>query len=119
MQEASVSIALGGGYEFFNIVYGHGGLIQQWCLEGWGMVADFVRVRESICFKSKLSDEIGVVYPRKFKTEYCDGIYVANKDADNVLLSMQDAQMSTLFVLEEQTERFSKFKLLVLPRAEK
>lgn len=119
MQEASVSIALGGGYEFFNIVYGHGGLIQQWCLEGWGMVADFVRARESICFKSKLSDEIGVVYPRKFKTEYFDGIYVANKDADNVLLSMQDAQMSTQFVLEEQTERFSKFKLLVLPSAEK
>ncbi len=119
MQEASVSVALGGGYEFFDIVYGHGGLIQEWCIEGWGTVADFVRAREGICFHSRPIDEIGIVYPRTLHSGGNECIYSTNKDAEQVLIALQDVQMSTQFVLEEQVEKFPGFKLLVLPRAEK
>ena len=117
MQEASVSVALGGGYEFFDIVYGHGGLIQDWCIEGWGTVADFVRAREKFCFKSRLLDEIGIVCVPSGRGQK-DCIYLKNEAANNLLLALQDAQFSTQFLLEEQTERFASFKLLVLPKAE-
>ena len=67
MQEASVVVALGGCFEFFHILYGHGSYLQEWSIEEWGKVAEFVRARQDYCFGSKPVKEIAVILPKRIQ----------------------------------------------------
>lgn len=120
MQEAAVVVALGGCFEFFDILYGHGSHMQDWCIEGWGQVADFVRQRESHCYGSVPVHQIGFLFPRSYpEGDRLYDITSDTKDVRNTLILLQDAQFSTEIVFEDTSERFCDYELVFLPKAEK
>lgn len=116
MQEAAVVVALGGCFDFFNILYGHGSHIQEWCIEGWGRVADFVRERQNHCFRSEPVHQIAYIFGRT----YPDNIRMYDITPDctnmqNTLLMLQDAQYSTEVLFDDSLDRLSNFKVAFLP----
>ena len=62
-QEASEVLALGGAFQFFNIMYGGGGILQEWMIPTWEKTAAFCRERQEICFGAKLIPQVGILYP--------------------------------------------------------
>ncbi|MBQ8525865.1 MAG: hypothetical protein IJ460_04015 [Clostridia bacterium] len=119
MQEAAVVIVLGGCFEFFDILYGHGSHIQDWCIEGWGQVADFVRARESICFGLEPVHQLGFVFPASYPaaTRMYD-ITESCKASRDTLLMLQDAQFSTEVLFDDALDRLGEYELVFLPGAE-
>lgn len=75
-QEASVVLALGGGFQFFNHQYDGGCLVQKWAIPLWGRVADFCRERQPFCFGGKEIPQVGILMSRA-------GIYAASSGLFN------------------------------------
>lgn len=102
-QEAAMILSLGGAYQFFNILYGTGGLIQNWAVPIWEQVAAFCRERQEICWKSKFVEQIAVIYPEGYEeSEEC--LY-SPKHKDKVfgwIKALQDIQMSSQVIAEFQ-----------------
>ena len=118
-QEAAMVIALGGGFQFFNIMYGLGGMVQPWAIPLWARVADFCRQRE-FCHKAKPVHQVGVVYPmeRVAKTET---LYTRHLDAFRNTCSWNNALLesgfSTEVIFQTELEDLQNFPLVVLPKA--
>lgn len=120
-QEAAMIISLGGGFEFFNIIYGGGGCLQEWCIPTWEKVAKFCREREETCYKSTLIHETGILDNHNY-TNTPDRTPYIPKYLEGVrgwINAFQDTQHSTEIIAEHQTtkEFLSKFKLIVMPSA--
>ncbi len=118
-QEAAVTIAMGGAFAFFNIHYGFGGAIQQWAIPIWAKTAEFCRARQ-ICFKSRITKEIGVLFPSDRNQPSNAGIFTGNPGSWNLaqwLDLLQDTQYSTKVVFEYQLaeDDLSEYKTIVIP----
>ncbi|MBO7618878.1 MAG: hypothetical protein J6T06_00090, partial [Victivallales bacterium] len=118
-QEAAVTIATGGAFAFFNIHYGFGGAIQQWAIPIWAKTAEFCRARQ-ICFKSRITKEIGVIFPSDRNQPSNAGIFTGNPGSWNLaqwLDLLQDTQYSTKVVFEYQLaeDDLSEYKTIVIP----
>lgn len=118
-QEAAMVIALGGGFQFFNIMYGLGGMVQPWAIPVWEKVADFCRQRE-YCHKAKPVHQVGIVYPmeRVAKTET---LYTRHLNAFRDTCSWNNALLesgfSTEVIFQTELEDLQNFPLVVLPKA--
>ena len=120
-QEAAVVLGLGGGFQFFNILYGTGGLVQSWAVSGWKQVAQFCREREAYCFGAESIADIGVIYP---------GYYTADPEVKSLfsggawnsvrgwVCAVADAGFSCNIVYEADIGDLSKYKVLILPKAD-
>ncbi len=117
-QEAAMIISMGGGFEFYNIQYGHGGLIQKWMIPTWKELAKFARERE-ICHKGKIRREVGVLIPFE-RNEEVKTVFTpsdATRAAIQWIFALQEMQYSTKVVFEYQLEEkeLADYKLIVVP----
>lgn len=119
-QEAAMVLALGGGFELFNILYGTGGVIQRWAIPRWKEVADFCRARQALCWKAEPVPEIGVLFCHKYTDDalmFRTGEH--NHHVNGWINALQNIQLSTSVVKEYQAteEMLSRYPLLILPSA--
>lgn len=118
-QEAAMVIALGGGFQFFNIMYGGGGMVQPWAIPMWERVSNFCRERE-YCHKAKPVHQIGIICPFE-RVKIKDKLYEGNTEGllatfswNNALL---DCGYSTEFIYQTEMENINDFPVVVLPYA--
>lgn len=117
-QEAAVILALGGGFQFFNILYGTGGIVQRWAIDGWAEVAKFCRARQKYCFNAKSIADIGVIYPKYYaKNRLFTG--AAFTRLRSFVSMLADAGFSCDVVNEADIKGLERYKVLLLPSAEK
>lgn len=116
-QEAAVVLALGGGFQFFNILYGTGGLVQEWAIDGWAEVANFCHCRREYCFQAESIAEIGIIYPEYYgkNTLFTGGAF---KNLRAWVSMIQDAGFSCDVINESSPELLSRHKVIVLPGAD-
>ena len=117
-QEAAVILAMGGGFEFFNIHYGCGGVIQTWALPIWRRTAEFCREREEL-FDARIVPELGVVLPADRNASGEPNLFgTPGFEAVNQWINaLQDCQYSVKVVLESEMtpETLRCFRAIVLP----
>ena len=121
MQEAAVCVALGGGFEFFHILYGHGTRIQRWCIEDWGKVADFVRARQPICFGAGIVPQIGVIFPHDDPPPESGRVFSIGTGTERSrawILALQDSGHASSVLFEDTAaEELARYPMVVLPDA--
>ena len=120
-QEASVIVAMGGGFEFFNIHYASGGAIQQWAIPVWAKTAEFCRGR-SECFGAKIRKEFGILLPYDRNDETNAFLYLdapGKKRCEMWIGAMQDCQYSSKVVFEEDlcSGKINDYRIIVIPGA--
>ena len=117
-QEAAVVLALGGGFQFFNILYGTGGLVQRWAIPGWQQVAEFCRAREPYCFHAEDASDVAVLYPAYYRDRplFTGGAYRA---LGGFVSMLADAGVSTAVINESDLSALSRYRVLLLPAAER
>ncbi|MBR0459179.1 MAG: hypothetical protein IJJ26_08065 [Victivallales bacterium] len=117
-QEAAVVIAMGGCFQFFNIHYGHGGILQPWGLPSWKEVAAFCRARR-FCFGAHILPELGILLP--FDRSLSGSLYP--DDTPGLLVFRrwiqlaQDSQFSTKTILPHQLQEdgLQRFQAIIVP----
>ena len=118
-QEAAMVIALGGGFQFFNIMYGLGGTVQPWAIPVWERVAQFCRERE-YCHKAKPVHQVGVVYPME-RVAHTEKLFTRHLDAFRDTCSWNNALLesgfSTEIIFQTELADLPDFPLVVLPKA--
>ena len=120
-QEAAQVIAMGGGFQFFNIMYGYGGTLQEWAIPMWGKVAEFCRERENICHGAKQYKEVGVVYPNRKGVSENGALYnrfefPAYESMCTWIGALSNNQVSASVLYEYQlNEDLTEYKAIVVP----
>lgn len=123
-QEAAQIIAMGGGFQFFNIMYGYGGTVQEWAIPMWAKVAAFCREREAVCHGAKLYPEVAVVYTNRKGGSANGGLYNQSeyscfKPLCTWISALSNNQISSEVLYEYQLKKeLSKYKVIVLPSSE-
>lgn len=119
-QEAAVVISIGGGFEFFNIMYGGGGTIQPWAVPLWEKVAAFCRERE-FCHKSEFVHQVGIIYPFERNCREDANLYSNELDCYTALCSWNNCMLncgfSTEVVFESEPGNLNDYPVIVLPTA--
>lgn len=122
-QEAAQVISMGGGFQFFNIMYGFGGVVQEWAIPMWEKVAEFCREREAVCHGAKLYPEVGIVYTN-IKGQTQDGsLYDLNYTGIGPMCAwvkaLCDNQVPAGILYECQLDGdLSAYKAIVVPSSE-
>ncbi|MBO4344682.1 MAG: alpha-L-fucosidase, partial [Victivallales bacterium] len=117
-QEAAMIISLGGGFEFYNIQYSNGGVVQKWMIPTWKELAKFARERE-ICHKGRIRREVGVLIPFE-RNEEVKTLFTpsdATRAAIQWIFALQEMRYSVKVLFEHQLEEkeLSEYKLIVVP----
>ncbi len=120
-QEASIIVALGGGFQFFNIGYCGGGYVQRWALPIWEKTAEFCHERQ-ICHGAKPYSNIAVmvpyeVTPKNMRNLYSTWSKPALTSFNTWLSALCDIQLSPCVVFESELDStdLSDYSLIVLP----
>ena len=120
-QEAAVVLALGGGFQFFNILYGTGGLVQTWAIDSWKETALFCRAREKFCFGARSLADIAVIFPRHYCSRH-DRHKIFDSSAWNQVQgwvnALADAGFGCDVVFEENLSAARPYRVLIAPAAE-
>lgn len=122
-QEAAVIVAMGGGFEFFNIHYASGGVIQNWAIPTWAKTAEFCRERAA-CFKSKIREEFGILLSLDRNAIDHPFVYrdaISKKWCDMWVNAMQDCQYSTKILFEDTlcNGNLDNYQVIVIPSSNK
>lgn len=123
-QEAAGTIAHGGAFQYFNIIYCGGGVIQEWMIPTWVEVAKFCRERQDACFKAKVVPEIAVLYTEAKTSLDAKNLYTISYPELASLRGwidiLQDSGANSSVIYEYQLgDKLSRFPLLVVPSADK
>lgn len=117
-QEAAANIVLGGGFEFFDILYGNGSLVQEWCIDTWKQVGEFVRAREPWNFQSKAVPEIAVIYHKNYSTLKGTSLFNASCPCGQAWTNaLQNAGFSSQVLFDDSLEKLADYKVVVFPEA--
>ena len=123
-QEAAGTIAHGGAFQFFNIIYCGGGVIQEWAIPMWAEVAKFCRERQEYCFGAKSVPEIAILYPEAKTSHNAQNLYSISYPELASLRGwidiLQDSGMHSSVIYEYQLgDKLFDFPLLVVPATAK
>lgn len=117
LQEAAAVLALGGGYQFYNLQYGNGGTLQKWAIPIWKDTAEFCRER-NICHRGRLMPQVGVLLPNQPNPTTSDNCYSLNDSARSLgswVCVLQESGLSCSVVFEH--DDFSRYPVLVAPNS--
>ena len=116
-QEASVTLALGGGFQFFDILYGNGAYLQEWSIEEWGKVADFVRERSPYCFRTEPVKELAVLHPYNLPGNGNDVYKSGGTPLKSWVSALQSTGFSTGILFENSTDKeLADYPAILLPQ---
>ena len=124
-QEASEVIALGGAFQFFNIMYGGGGLPQEWAIPMWRRVAEFCRARQDVCHGATPVKQVGILYADAKSDPEKSNLYTLNYPELTAVRGwiniLQDSQISSSVLYEYQLleDSVSEYTVIVVPTAKK
>lgn len=95
MQEAAVVIALGGGFQIYNIQSAKDTVADEWAIGNWKEVSRFVQSRKKFCHGSTVVPDIGILYsPKAYFACMKDALYFRdnryNRQINGVMLSLCD-----------------------------
>jgi hypothetical protein len=120
-QEAAIVISLGGGFQFFNIMYGGGGTLQEWAIPMWKKVSEFCRERQRFCHKAEPVHQIGIIYPNE-KTDLkmpqlYDCCYKSYISLCGWIDALQDNQLFAEVLMESELtgDSLNSFEVIVVP----
>ncbi len=120
-QEAAIIVALGGGFQFFNIGYCGGGYVQRWALPIWERTAEFCRER-SICHGATPYSKMAVMAPYEVTPHSTRNLYTTwsktGLTSFNTWLSaLCDIQFSPNVIFESDIDNtdLSAYSLIILP----
>lgn len=122
-QEAAEVIALGGAFVFFNIMYGYGGVVQEWMIPTWKRVSEFLRAREPFCFGASPIHEIGVIFPEERTESTIDGLYhqryIGYGGTKGWVNAIQDHQHFSEMIItaDFDDKNLSEYPLIILPNS--
>ena len=121
-QEAAGTIAHGGAFQFFNIIYCYGGVIQEWAIPMWAEVAKFCRARQETCFGAKAVPEIALLYSEAKTPPESNCLYTLGYSELASLRGwidiLGDAGFNTSVLYEYQLKnKLCDFPVLVVPAA--
>lgn len=121
MQEAAVIMALGGGFQIYNMQDPQATIKDEWAIPIWAEVSRFVRSRKAFCHNAKAVPDVGVLYSPKAYYDcmpqtlfYRDNAY--NTELSGVLMALCDTGRS-VHVLHTQTlegKELSQYQTLVV-----
>ncbi len=117
LQEAASVLALGGGYQVYNLQYGSGGTVQKWAIPVWKETAEFCRAR-AICHKGRLLSQVGVLLPNQPNPLTSDNCFSLNNSGRSVgswICLLQESGLSCSAVFEH--DDFSRYPVLIAPNA--
>lgn len=124
-QEASVILALGGGFQFFNIAYCGGGNLQKWALPIWQKTAEFCRERE-FCHKAKPYSNIAVMVPYDTTEKNMCNLYAtwnmpSLSSFYTWISALCDIQLSPNVIFESELEStdLNEYELIFIPNTNK
>ncbi len=120
-QEASVIMALGGGFQVYNMQDPQGTVKDEWAIPVWAEVSQFVRSRKAFCHNAKPKPDVGVLYSPKAYYScmpqtlfYRDNTY--NMELNGVLMALCDTGRS-VSILHAQTleeQNLSQYQTIVI-----
>ena len=118
-QEASVVLALGGGFQAY-FPQKRDGSIRKWQMNLMGDVAKFCRARQEFCFKSKPVPQVGLILSTNAFYRINKGLFAGGNELPisikGVLQCLLDGQNVTDVVMEHHLqERADDFPLLIYP----
>lgn len=120
-QEASVVLALGGGFEFFNHQYDGGCMVQRWAIPLWRDVAKFCRERQPFCQGAKEIPQIGILFSQKANYETNPSLFggsssVGARAAALVDLCADSQLPSTVLMTHHVLEgKLSRYGAILIP----
>lgn len=123
-QEAAGTIAHGGAFQFFNIIYCGGGVIQEWAIPMWVEVAKFCRARQELCFGAKSIPEIAILYPEAKTPHTAQNLYSISYPELASLRGwidlLADSGLHSSVIYEYQLgDKLFNFPLLIVTAADK
>ena len=118
-QEAAEIIALGGGYQFFNIAYCGGGYVQRWAIPLWERVAEFCRQRQ-FCHGARPYSPIAVMVPYETTSLEMSNLYTtwskpSLSSFNTWVNALCDIQLSPNVIFESELTDLSEYELIIIP----
>ena len=120
-QEAAVIMALGGGFQVYNMQDPQATVKDAWAIPIWADVSKFVRSRKAFCHNAKVKPDVGVLYsPKAYyscmpQSLFCrDNAY--NMELNGVLMALCDTGRS-VNILHTQTleeQKLSQYETLIV-----
>lgn len=121
MQEASVIMALGGGFQIYNMQDPQATIKDEWAIPIWAEVSRFVRSRKAFCHNAKAVPDVGVLYsPKAYYSCMPQSLFwrdnAYNMELNGALMALCDTGRSVNILhtqaLEEQ--KLSPYQTLVI-----
>ena len=120
-QEAAVIMALGGGFQVYNMQDPQATVKDEWAIPIWADISQFVRSRKAFCHNAKIVPDVGVLYsPKAYYSCMPQSLFgrenTYNMELNGVLMALCDTGRSVKLVhtqtLEEQN--LSQYQTLVI-----
>ena len=120
-QEAAVIMALGGGFQIYNMQDPQGTVKDEWAIPIWADVSRFVRSRKAFCHNAKVKPDVGVLYsPKAYYSCMPQSLFWRdngyNMELNGVLMALCDTGRS-IQILHTQTmehQDLSQYQTLVV-----
>ena len=120
MQEAAAVLSLGGGYQFFNIAYCGGGVLQRWALPVWEKTAEFCRQRQ-VCHGARPWSNLAVMVPNRRNDPKNSALFQKNIPGTEAFCAWLDGlcesgfSPNVIFESELNETDLSPYDLIILP----
>ena len=98
-QEAAVIMALGGGFQVYNMQDPQATVKDEWAIPIWADVSRFVRSRKAFCHNAKVKPDVGILYsPKAYYSCMPQSIFwrdnTYNMELNGVLMALCDTGRS-------------------------
>lgn len=120
-QEAAVIMALGGGFQVYNMQDPQATVKDEWAIPVWAELSRFVRSRKAYCHNARIKPDVGVLYsPRGYYSCMPQSLFWRdnsyNLELDGVLTALCDTGRS-VSILHTQTmdaQKLASYQTLVI-----
>lgn len=123
MQEAAVIMALGGGFQVYNMQSPQNVVMDEWAIPYWAEISAFCRARKEFAHNGKIVPNIGVVYSAAAYYNDIDCLFTNasgySKEFSGMLLALCDLGESVSVLNEQRLEEYGleNYKTLVVTNA--
>ena len=126
-QEAACSLAIGGGFQIYNMQDPTNVVIEPKAISTWAEVSDFVHKRKEYCYGGEFVPDLGLLYSVSSYYESIDVVFnrecAFNEEFNGTLLALLDQSASVNVISEEKIAaetlkkypRFAVGNVLTLP----